>query len=795
MPAALRHPFLINSTWTISFRNSINGRNKIKNHSDSSCRTSVNYYQRDLSVDMVEHKKKPKKINKTAADLNHLSSPSNHAPSQPGKLSFSKNRSLSVWIPLAVFVWPFLYLAEYILSFHGKYTAMGNDFYPFYYKYKIYLLAHLAHGHLPLWSPSEAAGYPLFSSPLAQFFYPFNLLLVLWYKLAGGYSSIDYQRFTIFGLSIFGLGLYYWLKLINGNLRAVLFSVLIMTVSFRLTESLRFPNGIHTAAWYPWILYAFTRIFLSPSIKKSIIPCLILIFSTICMITAGYSYFVYYSIFLFVPYILMLSFKSTRTITVGQSNIQWKVILPGLWLSGSIVSLLCLPYLISVMRLMKMTYNRSGGSFYYSTSYTFTAQDSLGALIYPPLSQMEGWYYFSLTGVLLIGLFFIWIFLSPSKLPCLTLNINYSVPPLYRRRLCLLLLVWIALISYLSYGKDSYLFKLLWQIMPGFSNLRVWGRLNIILIPLFAWLLSIAYDAFEKITENRWANADSISKKSKFSLILIFTGLYLIILQIQLFLYLNKIEDPYWKNNSGPMVNMRILFLILGGAGFLAILFFLICGKWVAVRVKHFQFLIFGILCFIAAVEMWPVGAHIWSSRTPFSQERPHLNPATFHQEAFARTRVNIEDTLSLKPVYNVGRGSLNWYFDHYIRFLLMTEREKQNRDILLGVKGGQHIFLSESLQHNSIYSFLKDSLRFPDTGKMISYTGDELVWEVVMPNNGYFSFIDNWDPYWKAYVDDKETPLERLFGTFKSVPLTQGKHRVVFRYEPTLKAVIFGTK
>ena len=111
-----------------------------------------------------------------------------------------------------------------------------------------------------------------------------------------------------------------------------------------------------------------------------------------------------------------------------------------------------------------------------------------------------------------------------------------------------------------------------------------------------------------------------------------------------------------------------------------------------------------------------------------------------------------------------------------------------------MGLRDGQRIFLSESLKHNSIASFLNDSLRFRNIGTVVSYTGDELVWELDMPINGHLSFIDNWDPYWKAYVDDRETPIELLFGTFKSIRLTQGKHRVIFRYEPTLKAVLFGT-
>ena len=151
----------------------------------------------------------------------------------------------------------------------------------------------------------------LFQSP-GTIFLSIQLPLVLWYKLAGGYSVTDHELFTIFGLSIFGLGLYCWLKLLHGNLRAALFSVLIMTVSFRLTESLRFPNGIHTAAWYPWILYALTRISMTSSIKKMIIPCLILVFSVICMITGGYPYFIYYSIFLLVPYTLLLFLRSSE---------------------------------------------------------------------------------------------------------------------------------------------------------------------------------------------------------------------------------------------------------------------------------------------------------------------------------------------------------------------------------------------------------------------------------------------------------------------------------------------------
>ena len=125
---------------------------------------------------------------------------------------------------------------------------MGNDFILLYYKYKVYLLACLSELHFPLWSPAEGAGYPFYTNPFAQAFYPFNLLLVLWYKVSGGYNPLDHQVFTVLGISMFALGLFMWLRLINTNLRAVVFGVLVMSVSFKVTEITRFPNAVHTAA-------------------------------------------------------------------------------------------------------------------------------------------------------------------------------------------------------------------------------------------------------------------------------------------------------------------------------------------------------------------------------------------------------------------------------------------------------------------------------------------------------------------------------------------------------------------
>jgi len=77
---------------------------------------------------------------------------------------------------------------------------MGNDFILLYYKYKVYLLACLADFHFPLWSPAEGAGYPFHTNPFTQAFYPFNLLLGVWYKISGGYDRLDDEVFRVLGI-------------------------------------------------------------------------------------------------------------------------------------------------------------------------------------------------------------------------------------------------------------------------------------------------------------------------------------------------------------------------------------------------------------------------------------------------------------------------------------------------------------------------------------------------------------------------------------------------------------------
>ncbi|MFA6318673.1 MAG: hypothetical protein WC943_14795, partial [Elusimicrobiota bacterium] len=112
-------------------------------------------------------------------------------------------RSYRRWLLLlAVFCWPFVFLHAFVFPADGSYRAIGNDFIDSFYLYKAYLLDHLANLRFPLWSPAEAAGFPFYSNPFPQPFYPLNIPLAAFYRLFGGYTPADHQAYTVLGVAI-----------------------------------------------------------------------------------------------------------------------------------------------------------------------------------------------------------------------------------------------------------------------------------------------------------------------------------------------------------------------------------------------------------------------------------------------------------------------------------------------------------------------------------------------------------------------------------------------------------------
>jgi len=692
-------------------------------------------------------------------------------------------RLARIALPAAAFLWPFVYLFRYIIPINGTYTAIGNDFISLYYRHKVYLLACLAELHFPLWSPSEAAGFPFYANPFAQAFYPFNLLLLVCYKMFGGYSPLDQQIFTVFGISIFALGLFMWLRKISPNIRAALFATLVLSVSFRMTEIMRFPNAVHSAAWYPWVLYSMTKILLSGSWKKAAPYVILMTFSLVCLFTGGYPYYIFYSQFLFVPYLLVFLIRPLRLRLIGDEAINWKRALSAMVLAGAAAVIISSPYILGLKQLMPQTTDRSGTDFAFSTQHTFTFEDTIGSLMYPPAAMEDGWNFFSITGFLIVLLYVV-----SGK----TVNKNgkeknagEKLAPIFRTHselwVKIFFIVWFAVISYISYGKDSYLFIFLWKYMPGFSVLRIWPRLNVILVPILAWLLSLAYASFESVISGKAA----AGKQSKIlPVAAVLAAVYAAILGTQLYLYLNGIYDPYWLEYHKQLTPQRVKFIVYGAAGFAGVCAILLFSRRIRLCSNRSFAAILLVLLGAAVLEMRPVGTHIWTHQGTYQPSRFTLDIAAINEASFRFPRIDNNFTIALSPVFSAGIIE-SWYFSRYVGFLKEHQSEPEALKVLLGVVDARRIFFSESVEHPAITSFLADAERYRNTGRPLSYTGEELNWEIDAQVAGYLSFIDNWDYGWKVYVDGNPARMELLFGTFKSVRVPAGRHRVRFSYQP----------
>ena len=120
-----------------------------------------------------------------------------------------KNRLLII----IILIWPYIYLFPLTFGF----LAMGNDFDLIYFSYKRYIAEMLSAGVIPLWSPVDSNGFSLIFNPFAQYFYIPGWILYLVHLINNNLSLHTFLIYTIFAISIFSVGVFYWLKSLKIN--------------------------------------------------------------------------------------------------------------------------------------------------------------------------------------------------------------------------------------------------------------------------------------------------------------------------------------------------------------------------------------------------------------------------------------------------------------------------------------------------------------------------------------------------------------------------------------------------
>lgn len=691
---------------------------------------------------------------------------------------------------IVLFILPFFYFYRQVIDGQWFSRSMAIDFSQFY-PYKVYLLDYLSRFRFPLWSPSEAAGFPLYSSALSQALYPLNIPLAVFYKISGGFSYVDYQRFTVVGISIFLVGCYVWLRSLKTSALPAFYGAVISGLSFRLSETIRFPNAVHAAAWYPWVLYGMTT-----ALKKDtrLLSFCVITVSLVCLITAGYPYFVYYALFLFPVYGALLIISLTRcALTDSSMSISWRSFFGVLVCAAAVAILLSGPYLYKMFELMTQTYNRSGQTLAWSgSSGGFSTRDSWGSIFFPPAASIEGWYYFGFANIFLI----LFLFLH---------TLFYHLGD--KRRLVFLFIIaaWFLLVSIISYGHVTPLFLFLWKHIPGFSSLRAWARINIILLPIIALAVSRAFASFCRLLVSD-SKIEKRSGKRYGLLFLVFLSMGVGLLWKQHALHQllqSYYQNSYWYVFVRNLGVDKDFYLMSSAVSFLSVSVLLALRAAIRSR-RAFERLT---AVTLGILFLWDVGSlanNQWTVPwTPEKSERRLIHMDSAVAASFGNVhrtnKSNIKETgIQLGPSFTVGFAH-DWYFDRYVRFRLRNYidgdvAESRYFDRVMGVTDGRRIFFSSAVSYPSVEQFLSDIEQVEkESGFAYTvevYNGDRLNLGVSSRKAGFVHFIDNWDPDWEAYIDGGRVKMEQLFGIFKSVYVPSGEHAVVFLYNPKIKGI-----
>jgi hypothetical protein len=699
------------------------------------------------------------------------------------------DRSFERRVAVLAFLWPFVYHLPYLVTLPGIGRQTANDFSIIYFRYKVYLLDVMAsEGRLPLWSPSEAAGFSFFGNPFPASVYPLNLPLTAWYRWAEGYSHQDHQVFALLGAAIFSLGLFKWLRATRLPVLPALLGALVFASCMRITDLMRLTNALHAAAWLPWILLGMTRAVERRTVGRG---ALIVAVSTVFLLTAGYPYTIYYLQFLLGPYLLMLLVRAGRDALFCRPVETFVGVRPFLlWMGAAFGGALavCFPYLSRVAELIEQVHARSGGDYAFSIAGSWDLPNTLGTLIYPPAASGEGWYYFGIVHLFILLLFSLGV-------------VSRHESRHDDRRLMLLFIPWFAVISCITLGEGSPLFTLLWKVWPGFSALRQWSRLHIVVLPVFALLLARAYFAFFEHLVDPMRGTRPEGRR-------IFTALavlYAAVLLAQFIFIETETVSYQWPLyferyfDQIPWIDQR-WYLLSSTLAFLFVAAVLHRAHGVPRYFEKRLALVAVALMALGTLDVAPLGLLQWSEA---KQERDmvRVRPQVVDRMmlALSRPRTARYVTVPLRPEFNVGSVE-DWSYARYIDFLAgegidkaalkQPARWMENESLaqLLGILDGRRIYFSRTFDHTTSASFLADSIATEGdtdlTVNVVEYDGDHWVVEIDTERSGYLCFIDNWDPNWIATVNQQPSKIEVLLGTFKAVAVDAGKSRIVLRYE-----------
>jgi hypothetical protein len=396
----------------------------------------------------------------------------------------------------------------------------------------------------------------------------------------------------------------------------------------------------------------------------------------------------------------------------------------------------------------------------------------------------------------------------------ITVLLNQKKISYFDKRIFIYSLIFILLITYFSWNKYSVLFTWSWENIPLIGSLRTWPRINIIIVPFIILLFSLS---LKFLTEYFKKNI----KEDKNRIIKFLVGIFIFISIIQYSFYLFEFQnEEYWNFwqekrfsaaiNSTPVLVGNILKLYDGPIylvfGILSTIFLITVSLNKKIQ-NNLNFFYASILL-IVALELFVISNIQWGLSEWKTKFYKTENPLEKLRNGFISRRIidtvkgneyfrdNRSFNVNYPDNYGYDKHAKNFstYFKRYngLKNNNISDEEIRLVNFFYGASSeAKKIFLSSSLDHRNIVSFIEDSISFEKTNdieiKIIidEYDGNNLAIEIVSDKEGWLSYIDNWDYGWIATVNQKKVPIYKLLESYKSIKIKKGFSKVKFQYKP----------
>lgn len=547
-------------------------------------------------------------------------------------------------------------------------------------------------------------------------------------------------------------------------------------MSLRISETSVFFMPVHTFAWIPFMLWGVNLIL---EHKRYLLGIFVNVFSTFCFFSAGYTYHLYYTIFLFPLYIFLFTHRNLKAILFSSDKKTTLYDFLVLGVSFIIPLLLSYPFLIKFIQTSLISGMRKGGNYNQSLYGSFTnVSEFISAYVYPPGSTPFGWVYFGLATLYVIvggGL--------------LSIFLENNARKIYLKRYTFLI-VWILLVSTLGMANNIPWYRYLWEHLPFFANFRAWSRISIIVLPLWALLFGISIELISN-------NFRKVNKKIQLFILVALFLFSLSVLYFQQTTATHNLMKMFGLHHDIGEFSAHFLHSnqVLIGLFFILIVYQLLkFGKKTYFSLFQWKSVLVVLFFCFSAFDMQNFGLKFWT--TPGHIYAKHSKPQPIEykqkiQENFYKNRSIKGGNIYFDGLYSTGTiggaGFSNyWKVEHSSR----RNKDKLMREKVLGIASSKKIFLSAKNTYaiTDAISFIEDSEEFESKSgsfEIQKFESERIRITGKTNKEGILSYIDNWDPDWYATVNGKEVELELLFTTFKSVKIPEGDFEVEFFYAP----------